>query len=324
MSYTPENLNAAKDILTKRRTDAEAAAQKRLIEVYARSPEIKEIDMCFPKIGAEIIGLFAHKGTAEEKQKLIDALHKESDELNAARAACLAGLGLPADYTEPKYECKRCKDTGYLEYKMCDCMKKVLVKLGFNSSGLGALLGKQTFDNFSLEYYTGEDRYTMQANLDICRGYADTFDKDSGSILMIGGTGLGKTHLSTSIATEIIEKGFDVQYVTAQNLISDFVFERYQRPFNDDSPSRTDKYFECELLIIDDFGTEENNQFSVASFYNLLNSRYNESKSTIINTNIRQNAIVERYTERIASRLFGEYTVLTFPGKDIRMQKLMK
>lgn len=324
MSYSTESINEAKALLAKRRAEAEAQAQSRLMQIYALSPEIKEIDLGFPKIGAEIIALFAEKSSAKEKQEKIDALHAESDGLNAAREACLKSLGYPADYTAPKYTCKRCSDTGYLEFKMCDCMKKELTVLGFKKSGLGALLDKQSFESFSLDYYTGSDRETMQANYEICKGYADTFTEKSGSILMIGGTGLGKTHLSTSIAARVIEKGYDVQYVTAQNLIDDFIFERYHRSFNDDTPNRTDRYFECELLIIDDFGTEENNQFSVSSFYNLINSRYNESKPTIINTNIKQNTIVERYTERIASRLFGEYTVLAFPGKDVRMQKLMQ
>ena len=324
MAYSTENLNEVKALLAQRRSKAEADAQKRLFEIHAISPEIKEIDACFPKIGAQIIGLFADKSSAEEKQKKIDALHRESDELKAARKACLEALGYSIDYTAPRYTCTKCNDTGYLEFKICDCMKKELTLLGFKNSGLGALLDKQSFENFSLEYYNGSDKETMQANLEICKGYADTFSEKSGSILMIGGTGLGKTHLSTSIAATVIKKGFNVQYVTAQNLIDDFIFERYHRSFTDDSPNRTDKYFECDLLIIDDFGTEENNQFSVSSFYNLINSRYNNEKPTIINTNVRQNAIVERYTERIASRLFGEYTVLAFPGKDVRMQKLMK
>ena len=324
MPYSIESINEAKAIIDRRRAEAEAQAQARLFKIYALCSEIKELDAEFPKIGAEIIGLFAEASSAKEKQGKIDVLHKRSDALGEKRAALLTALGYPANYTAPDYRCKKCNDTGYLEYKICDCMKKELTLLGFKNSGLGALLGKQSFENFSLEYYSGSDRETMRANLEICKGYADTFSAKSGSILMIGGTGLGKTHLSTSIASKVIEKGFDVQYVTAQNLIDDFIFERYHRSFTDDSPNRTDKYFDCELLIIDDFGTEENNQFSVSAFYNLINSRYNQSKSTIINTNVRQNAIVERYTERIASRLFGEYTVLAFPGKDVRMQKLMK
>ena len=321
MSYSTEKLNIAKAILTERRANADAQANIRLAQVYGKLPEVCEIDGYFARIGQKIISAFAEGGDVEAK---INALRKESDELTKTRAEALKSLGLPADYTSPKYTCSKCNDTGYVDFKTCSCLKRELVKIGYKNSGLGSLLDKQSFDNFSLDYYTGADRETMQANYQICKNYADTFGKDSGSIFMIGGTGLGKTHLSTSIAATVIEKGYDVQYVTAQNLISDFSFERYHKSFSDNSPNETDKYFECDLLIIDDFGTEENNQFSNAVFYNLINSRVNTAKKTIINTNVHRNSIAERYTDRVASRLFGEYTVLFFPGKDIRMQKLMQ
>ena len=138
----------------------------------------------------------------------------------------------------------------------------------------------------------------------------------------MGNTGLGKTHLSTSIASSVIEKGYDVVYETAQNLISTFSNERFHSYGNVDKSGGSSRYFECDLLIIDDFGTEESNQFSVACFYNLINTRSNNSLPIIINTNLTRGDIKARYTDRIASRLFGEYLVLGFPGVDIRMQKL--
>lgn len=322
MSYTKENISLARAILTERRAKADADARKRLAAVYEKLPELKELDARFPEIGAKIIAVFTEKDGNEQEK--IAALRRESEELTACRADALKAAGFAPDYTAPKYFCSKCKDTGYIETKMCECMRKELIQLGYKNSGLGSLLEKQSFDNFTLDYYKGDDRETMQANYKICSGYADKFGKDSGSLLMIGGTGLGKTHLSTAIARRVIEKGFDVQYVTAQELICDFNYERFHKSFSDNTAAKTDRYFECELLIIDDFGTEENTQFSAAAFYNLINTRSNKSLPTIINTNIGQNAIVERYTERVASRLFGEYTVLVFPGKDIRMQKLMQ
>lgn len=321
MGFSSESFNAVKNLLTNRRTDAEAQARKRLNEVYERIPELKEIDAQFPLIGRAIIDAFSDPQNAT---KLIEKLHKDSDELNAARTECLKSIGLPADYTKPRYHCSKCSDTGYVEFKMCECMRKELVKISYKNSGLGALLEKQSFDNFSLNYYTGEDRRTMEMNVEIAKDFVNGFGKASASLLLMGGTGLGKTHLSTSIAAAIIEKGFDVRYETSQNLIADFTFERFGRSFSDTSENRTDKYFSCDLLIIDDFGTEESNQFSVSCFYNLINTRQNNSLPTIINTNILQDAIVKRYTERIASRLFGEFTVLSFPGRDIRLQKLLE
>lgn len=321
MAYTNENLSEAKSILTTRRASAEAQARKRLAEVYEKLPSLKELDAKFPEIGAKIISVFSDSSV--DKEKAIASLRSESEALTVKREEILKSAGYPTDYTSAKYFCQKCGDKGYTDGKMCQCMKKELTKLGFKSSGLGALLEKQTFDNFSLDYYDGGDKETMRANLEICKGYAKSFNANASSLLMIGGTGLGKTHLSTAIAREVIEKGFDVQYVTAQGLISDFNLERFHKSFSDNQ-SKTDRYFECELLIIDDFGTEENTQFSAATFYNLINTRTSRSLPTIINTNIRQNAIVERYTERVASRLFGEYTVLLFPGKDVRMQRLMR
>ncbi len=322
MSFSTERINEAKAVIAEKRAKAESEARARLLDAYNKAPELKEIDECFPKIGARIVAAFAEGG--EKTAKAVECLRKESEELKAARADCLKAVGLDSDYTAPRYSCKKCEDTGYIEFKMCDCLKRELVKLGYKNSGLGALLERQSFENFSLDYYTGEDKYTMQANLQICKNYANEFGENSPSLFMYGGTGLGKTHLSTAIAARVIEKGFDVQYVTAQNLISDFIFERYHRSFGDNSQVRTDKYFEAELLIIDDFGTEENNQFSVSAFYNLINSRYNQSKATIISTNFPQQILKDRYAERITSRLFGEYTVVSFPGRDVRMQKLMQ
>ena len=321
MGFSEENLTAVKNLITERRTKAESEAHQRLIEVYKKLPELKELDAHYPLIGQGIINAFSNPKTAA---KTIEELHKESDALNEARAQYLESIGLPSDYTAPRYFCKKCKDTGYLEYRMCDCMKKELVKMSYKSSGLGSLLETQSFDNFSLDFYTGEDRLTMEMNVEIAKNFVEGFGKDTPSLLLMGGTGLGKTHLSTAIASAVIEKGHDVLYETSQNIISDFSFERFGRGFGDQSENKTARYFDCDLLIIDDFGTEETNQFSVACFYNLINTRQNKNLPTIINTNILSDAIAKRYTERIASRLFGEFTVLSFTGKDIRMQKLMQ
>ena len=236
----------------------------------------------------------------------------------------LQRAGFAPDYLQPVYQCEKCKDTGYTEFKMCECMRKELIMLGYKSSGLGSLLGKQRFDNFSLDYYQGNDRLTMEHILDCCRNYAETFGKNSGSLLFMGKTGLGKTHLSTAIAASVIERGYDVVYETAQNLISTFSNERFHSYGNVDKSGGSSRYFDCDLLIIDDFGTEETNQFSVACFYNLINTRSNNARPIIINTNLVREEIKNRYTDRIASRLGGEFTVFPFTGSDIRAQKLRK
>jgi DNA replication protein DnaC len=165
----------------------------------------------------------------------------------------------------------------------------------------------------------------MQTVLGFCRRYAEEFsEKTSDNILLTGATGLGKTHLSTAIGQEVIRRGFDCVYVSAQNLLSDFEYERFGRSYRDDSPDRTEGYFRCDLLIIDDFGTEMGNQFTVASLYNLINSRMNAGKPMIINTNLSSGEIRSRYDDRIASRLFGEFIFFRIQGTDIRQQKRMR
>ncbi len=325
MAYSEESFRKAKDIITERKTGAERNAEQRLREVHLKSPEIKEIDSAFPKIGQKIVEAVMLGRSKDETNAIINDIKTESDALSRKRAEAMARLGYPEDYTSPKYFCEKCGDTGFVERDMCQCLKRELTRIGYESSGLGALLSKQSFDNFLLKYYDGDDRVIMEQNLSICKNYAEGFGEGSESLLLMGNTGLGKTHLSTSVAAAVIEKGFDVIYETSQNLISVFSAEQFGRPLPNTNVTRTsDSYFNCDLLIIDDFGTETVTQFTVSCFYNLINTRVNKGLPIIINTNLTQDEIKTKYSDRIASRLFGEFIVLAFPGKDIRMQKLME
>ncbi len=203
---------------------------------------------------------------------------------------------------------------------MCACMKRELVKCGLESSGLGRLLDRQSFENFSLDYYSGKDRASAETNFRLLKSYAESFTgKGDDSWLLLGGTGLGKTHLSTSVARTVIEKGFDVVYATAQDVISAFEAKRFGGDYESD---REERYFNCDLLIIDDLGVEVTNQFTVSCIYNIINSRINSRRATLISTNLTQGELRSRYADRITSRLFGEFRPLLFTGRDIRGQKL--
>ncbi len=324
MAFSSENIAKVKSIINRRRVTAEADARTRLIEVYNSSPKLREIDAQFPMIGSEIIKTVTDDLTEAQRNEKIEALHKKSEALEKARTEALAELGLPSDYTSPKYTCTKCSDTGYVGIKMCECMRRECILCGYESSGLSVLLEKQSFENFSLDYYTGDGRKTMEYNLAFLKKYVASFGKESPSLMFIGHTGLGKTHLSTSVARGVIDGGFDVQYITSQNLIAAFSKERFGHNYGDAyTDSETSKFFSCELLIIDDFGTEEINQFSISVFYNLINTRLNMGLPIILNTNLNDQEIRARYADRITSRLFGEFIVLAFPGKDIRMQNLL-
>ncbi len=286
-------------------------------------PELEKIDRVLAETGLSIL-----KEAAKGKEGLeerIEAIKEGNKSLLEARGAYLQSIGYPVDYTSVKYECEKCSDTGFVGTKMCDCLRRELVLAGYESSGIGGLIRTQSFESFSLDYYnrTPSELRNMQMILDTCKAYAERFSEANGeSLFFCGTTGLGKTHLSTAIAKVLIERGFDVVYDSAQNIISDFEFERFGRGYGDDSESRTDKYFECDMLIIDDLGTEMANQFTVSCLYNIINTRINHSKSMIISTNLAQNEIRERYSDRITSRLFGDFMVMKFAGKDIRLQKL--
>ena len=174
-------------------------------------------------------------------------------------------------------------------------MRQLLVEAGYRSSGLGNLLKKQKFDNFSLHFYNGEDKEAAETALSVAKKFAADFDKTHASLLFVGGTGLGKTHLSSAIAKTVIDRGYDVLYTSAVNMLSEFERVKFRG-----EQDETDRYFLAELLIIDDLGAEFISQFSVSALYNLINTRQNKGRSTIISTNWTIAAItaIKRMNER--------------------------
>lgn len=318
MAYSKENLRAVKECLTARRSTAIAEYEKRQTEVFVKLPELIPVERSLSMTGAKIMSsALSHELTAET----LAEIRSENERLRALKAKILTSKGYPADYLDIKYTCPACSDTGYVGIDMCACMKRELVKLGLESSGLGRLLDRQSFENFSLDYYAGNDKLSAENNLRLLRNYAENFSGNGDdSWLLIGGTGLGKTHLSTSVAKTVIERGFKVVYDTVNDIMADFEAQRFRGTLSEDDIRS--RYYDCDLLIIDDLGCEVSNQFTVSCVYNLLNTRINSARSTIINTNLTHNELREKYADRITSRIFGEFRPLLFKGQDIRYQKL--
>lgn len=321
MGYNRENYEAAKAVLADRRARAMAEAESRRASLHLSCPAIGEIDAALARHSMQLFGI-ACLTEGAEKTRQMEALKRENQELQEARAHLLTEQGLPVTYTDPVFTCPACKDTGIGEGgRMCACLKRELTLLGLRSSGLGALAERQSFDTFSLDFCkSAEQRQRTEANLAATRRYAETFTREAGNLLMIGHTGLGKTHLSTSIARAVIERGYDVVYESAPNLMADFSTDQFQ-PERGAAP-KGERYLSAELLIIDDLGTEFPTSFHQSALYNLLNTRINRRLPTVINTNLTPTALRERYDDRIASRLLGEYRVLLFVGEDVRYQKL--
>lgn len=302
---------------------AREGAARRERELHERIPEVARIDKALSLTGLEIFSASLEGGDTKAK---IAEIRAKNEELIAFRSKLLIENGYPADYSDVKYECEKCGDTGFVDNKMCSCMREALVLAGIENSGFGSLIHEQRFDNFSLDYYAKNANHheIMRRNRDFLMEYASSFDeRTSPSILMMGGTGLGKTHLSSAVAREIIHRGKDVFYTGAIDLFEQFEFQRF-KTYSNEPNELIERYFECDLLIIDDLGTEMVNQFSVSTLYNLINDRLSRKKPTIISTNLSKDDIRKKYTDRITSRLLGEFQVLFFMGTDVRAQKLLK
>ena len=324
MGYSAEVVKIVREAFEKKRADAISLADKHLVEAGNKCSTIAEINKALSMTGLQL-----YKAALEGKDNLeqrIEEIKNENLSLQSARRQLLVSNGFPEDYLDIKFACDKCNDTGYVEIKMCSCMKKALVKEAYNRSGLGKVLSSQTFKNFDLSLYAeGEEREHMSGILDMAKKYVTDFgkpDKDS-NLLFIGTTGLGKTHITTAIAKGVIDKGFDVVYDSAQNIVRAFEQERFDR--DERAGLETERYFDCDLLIVDDLGTEFRNSFTQSCIYNLLNTRINAGKCMIISTNIDSTPkLFETYDDRITSRLLGSFRSFKFVGKDIRLAKLKK
>lgn len=320
MGYSRENYRLVREEYENRSLEARNAADARRSELHRVIPRTEEIDRELSATGIKLMG--AALGVSRVS---VDEIRAGVVKLRAERAALLAAAGYPENYSEPHYECEKCQDTGYIDGYMCSCMKQRLIMAGYESSGIARLMQNETFDTFSLDYYADDRRNleNMRYIYQTMRRFAETFDpKSSKSIALFGGTGLGKTHLSTAAAKVIIERGFDVVYTGAIGMFSDFEKVRFGNASGRESGENTDRYFDCDLLIIDDLGSEVANQFTVSCLYDVINTRINKGLPMILSTNLRQDELRQRYWDRITSRIFGEFVTLMLTGTDVRAKKL--
>lgn len=323
MGYNRANYNKIREAYSEKYKRAEESAELRKAEVYLAIPSLRALDKEIGGMGLAIL----KAALSGDPEASIESLRVKNASLRQARGALLKLNGFPEDYTEIKYECPLCGDTGFVDCKMCVCMKKELTRAAYETSGMAHLLETQSFENFSLEYYTDTpaNHRHMQQLLNIMKLYAANFgENENQNLVLFGGTGLGKTHLSTAVAREVIDKGYDVYYTGAVQMLADFEYQRFGNTTAGDEANDTSRYFDCDLLIIDDLGTELSNQFTASVLYNVINTRLSRKQATIINSNLSQADFRKRYWDRITSRVFGEYLVLPFVGTDIRSQKLGK
>ncbi len=326
MGYGREIYGAALDELSRRRGLVRQQQSRRRQEIAQKIPEVMDIERRLAQTSLEAARSVLD--STGDIQQQMDRLTAQNKQLQRRYNALLLQHGYPTDYLELHPVCPICEDEGFTDDGQCQCLKELMRKEAYRRINSLTPIASCSFENFSLEYYDlsplehggVSPRQQMETILDYCRHYAKDFSLHSSSILMQGPTGLGKTHLSLSIARAAIDHGFGVVYGSVQNLMSKLEQEKFGRGSNDDSAR---SLLECDLLILDDLGTEFTTQFVTASIYNLINSRLLSSRPTIINTNLTMQELNDKYTQRITSRIIGGYDRLVFMGRDIRQQKRM-
>lgn len=321
MSFNRSDYVKVKTLYEEKRHRALDICNSRRSVLSEKYPDIKETTVKLSSVGPM---LFA--AALQGKEGLdgrVEKIKTENLTLQTRMRELLEIHGYPGDYLDLKHECSLCNDEGNINGVMCPCMREKLVLMGYESSGIGEMASTHTFERFDLSYYPAENgiRANMEHILNRTIRYAEEFkEKGSPSLLFFGGTGLGKTHICTAISKRVIERGFNVIYISAQNMMGDYEAERFgRREASGGNPAR---FLSCELLVIDDLGTEMTGQFSISVIYNLINTRLKDGRATIINTNLDSKGLLQRYDERIVSRLIGEYLPYKFLGRDIRMMKL--
>ena len=327
MAYSREVYETAAGILNERRIRENETAAERRAAFFAAYPRAQEIERALSATAVLAAKAVLNGGDAAAE---LTRLKQGNLALQRELKNLLAAAGLPEDYLLPHYQCGSCGDTGYVDGRMCGCLKELLRQTAYRKLNEMTPLSLSTFDSFSLDYYPEEPqregefspRRQMEDVLRYCRAYARDFSACSSSLILQGGTGLGKTHLSLAIANEAVQKGFGVIYGSAQNMATSLERERFGRDGEAGDTNRL--LLGCDLLILDDLGTEFATSFVDAAIYNIINTRLMTNRPTIISTNLSFYELQKRYTERFLSRVIGSYVRLTFFGKDIRQLKRMR
>ncbi|MBP5432839.1 ATP-binding protein [Ruminococcus sp.] len=312
-----EIFDKAQAIITNRRMKAESENEARIRDVNEKIPQIREINEVLFNTGKELISIISN-GKGKDVSQKIEQLKQYNLGAQTMSRKILLENGYPEDYLDMHYTCPKCCDRGYNGSKFCDCLKTLCGKLAADELNRSSQLKLSSFESFSLSYYSGENYQAMKNILEYTKQYAATFSENSKSILMFGHTGLGKTHLSLAIANAVLEKGYGVIYDSAINILRNIEKEHFSY---EHSSEMIDLVMNTDLLILDDIGTEYESAFYNATIYNIINTRLNCGKPSIISTNLDFEGISRRYDKRVMSRIVSMYSCLEFKGEDVRLQK---
>ena len=324
MAYDGKVMRRALQRFEEDRRRRQEQDRERRERIFRRQPRLREIDAQLRDTMRRIIAGALRRGT--DPRAAIQVLRDENLSLQAEKRALLRAMGLPEDALDEAPACPLCSDTGYRDGRVCRCLRAYYAREQQRELSRMLDLGNQSFDTFSLDWYPETYdpdcgmtvRQHMETVYDLCADYAHHFGKKPANLLLFGAPGLGKTHLSAAIAREVSAAGWSVVYDTAGHVFAQMEDRKFRR---DEGEDETERIFRCDLLILDDLGTEMTTAFVQSALYEVLNTRLLERRSTILSTNLTPGELARRYSPQIASRIEGEYQILPFAGEDIRALK---
>ena len=294
--------------------------------LYARIPRLKEIETELSSTMSQIIASALGRGT--DPAPAIRVIRDSNLELQRERREILVAYGYDEDYLNDEPHCPLCRDSGYRGSAVCACLQEYYAREQISELSSLLNMGSETFETFDFNWYAADrgnyrraPREVAERNFDVCQDYAYQFSPRSGNLLLFGAPGLGKTFLSACIARVVSESGHSVVYDTASHVFAQFEAVKFRRDEDDVPSADVERYLDCDLLIMDDLGTEMLTTFVQSAFYQIVNGRLIRGKKTIINTNLTPDEIGARYGSAVQSRIEGEYELLPFIGEDIRKLK---
>lgn len=296
-----------------------AVLASRREEVYRSLPRLREIDESVASASVSAARLLI-----EGDDEALTGLRTTLKKLSAERASLLTGAGFPADYLEPVCDCPDCRDTGYITgddglKEKCHCFRRQELSILYEQSHIQDMISRENFSTLSFDYYEGADLERFQGAVRICRDFVQNFKQDYHNILFYGTVGTGKSFLSGCIAHEILQAGHSVIYFSASGLFESLARYSFDTKGKEALSGFYDDLYNCELLIIDDLGTELTNAFVSSQLFACLNERNLRSKSTIISTNLSLEELRDRYSDRVFSRITSGFRICKLTGPDIRM-----
>lgn len=308
--------------------------EERRERVYRLLPEYEQLDQSIGTISIAYGKYMLNQAEGQDGQpnmatgspdfpKSQSDLHAALAEIRHKKRTLLLEAMLPEDYLDPIYDCPDCQDTGYLvgQNTKCHCFRAQEINLLYEQSNIREIISQENFSTLSFQYYEGEDRKRFQEAVRISLDFSQNFEKDYQNLLFYGTVGTGKSFLSGCIAHELLSKGHSVIYFSASGLFDTLARYSFDVKAKESLYQFYQDLYQCDLIIIDDLGTEVTNSFVTSQLFACLNERALRRKSTIISTNLSLEELRDRYSDRVFSRLTSNYTICKLTGPDIRIYK---